>query len=116
MSMVNLAATPTPAPGLIKARVLVAGSFGAPDDVVSLAPDALAAGVSAGQLDPHPDAVAYAESMSGEVIEGTTEQRPDDAEPGVQIDAQGLEPVVEKAIAAAPENKMMKRAYTRKAK
>jgi len=114
--MVNLAATPTPAPGPIKARVLVAGSFGVPDDVVSLAPDALSAGVSAGQLDPHPDAVAYAESMSAEVIECTAEQRPDDAEPGVQIDTQGLEPVAEKAIAAAPENKMVKRAYTRKAK
>lgn len=40
--------------------------------------------------------------------------RPDDAEPGEQIDGQGLEPC--KAIEASPENKMLKRAYTRKAK
>lgn len=54
--------------------------------------------------------------MAAEVIEGTIESRPDDAAPGVQVDAQGLEPVAKKAIEAAPENKMMKRAYNRKAK
>lgn len=54
--------------------------------------------------------------MAAEVIEGTIESRPDNAEPGIQIDAQGLDPVIEgKAIEAAPENKA-KRPYTRKAK
>jgi len=63
------AATPTPAPTpaptceLTKARVLVAGVFGATDDVVELPSDALAIGVAAGQLDQHPDAVAYAASL-----------------------------------------------------
>lgn len=54
--------------------------------------------------------------MAFEVIEGVIESRPDNAEPGIQIDAQGLDPVIEgKAIDAAPENKA-KRPYTRKAK
>lgn len=63
------AATPTPAPTpapkleLTKARVLVTGVFGATDDVVELQPDLLAQGVLSGQLDKHPDAVAYAASL-----------------------------------------------------
>lgn len=44
--------------------------------------------------------------MAAEVIEGTVQQRPDDSHPGESV----------KAIEAAPENKMVKRAYTRKAK
>lgn len=115
--MPNDSSAATPAPKLIKARVLATGVFGNVDTVVKLPPDVLAHGVAAGQLDPHPDAVAYAESMSGEAIDGTIESRPDNAEPGIQIDAQGLDPVIEgKAIEAAPENKMFKRAYNRKAK
>jgi len=54
--------------------------------------------------------------MAVEVIEGTVESRPDNSEPCVQIGPQGLEPVAEKAITSAPENKMLKRTYTRKAK
>jgi len=69
MAKEKLAATPNPspaptlAPESIKARVLVAGVFGSTDEVVELTPDALAIGVAAGQVDPHPDAVAYAESL-----------------------------------------------------
>jgi len=62
------AATPTPspasAPELIKARVLASGAFGAIDDVVELPPDLLAQGVASGQVDSHPDAVAYAASLT----------------------------------------------------
>jgi hypothetical protein len=54
---------PAPAPEVTKARVLVTGIFGATDDVVELHPDLIAQGVMAGQLDPHPDAVAYAASL-----------------------------------------------------
>jgi len=44
-------------------------------------------------------------------------ERPDGPMPGEQVDGQGLDPVAEeKAIEAAPENKMIKRAYNRKAK
>jgi hypothetical protein len=44
----------------VKARVLAAGIFGKPDDVVEVAPDVAAAGQAAGELDPDPAAVAYA--------------------------------------------------------
>lgn len=61
---------PSPAPAsapvaseLIKARVLATGVFGIADEVVELSADALAQGVAAGLLDPHPDAVAYAASL-----------------------------------------------------
>jgi len=54
---------PAPTPSSIKARVLVTGVFGNADDVVELHPDALALGVAAGHIDPHPDAVAYAASL-----------------------------------------------------
>ena len=101
----------TPAPKLIKARVLATGVFGNVDTVVKLPPDALAHGVAAGQLDPHPDAVAYAESMSGEVIDGIEGLI---VTPSAgSIEEQPIEPF--KAIDAAPENKV-KRTYTRKAK
>jgi hypothetical protein len=49
---------------LIKARVLASGAFGAIDDVVELPPDLLAQGVASGQVDSHPDAVAYAASLT----------------------------------------------------
>lgn len=48
---------------LVKARVLVAGSYGACNDVVELDADAVAAGVKAGELDDAAAAVAYAESL-----------------------------------------------------
>jgi hypothetical protein len=54
---------PLPAPELFKARVLATSAFGAIDEVVELPADALAQGVAAGHLDPHPDAVAYATSL-----------------------------------------------------
>lgn len=47
-------------PEIVKARVLCAGQFGNVDDVVEVASDVAA---EHGDLDPHPDAVAYAESL-----------------------------------------------------
>lgn len=47
----------------VKARVLVDGSYGKVDDVVEIAADQIDAAVKSGEVDPHPDAVAYAESL-----------------------------------------------------
>ena len=44
-------------------RVLVEGHYGKPDDVIELEGEALAVAVASGQVDPHPDAVAYAEGL-----------------------------------------------------
>ena len=49
--------------GATKVRVLVAGAFGQPDDVVELDGEALAQALASGQVDAHPEAVAYAESL-----------------------------------------------------
>lgn len=65
-----------------------------------------------GSIDPQPNLEPFAEKY----FEGVIDSRPENAEPGVQIDANGLDPIAEKAIEAAPENKMLKRAYNRKAK
>ena len=46
-----------------KVRVLVEGNYGKPDDVIELEGEALAVAVASGQVDPHPDAVAYAEGL-----------------------------------------------------
>lgn len=54
---------PVAAPERIKVRVLATGAFGLIDTVVSLTPAEVAQGVAAGQVDPHPDAVAYAASL-----------------------------------------------------
>jgi hypothetical protein len=48
--------------GKTKARVLVDCRFGKVDDVVELTAEELAE--ASGQVDPHPDAVAYAESLT----------------------------------------------------
>jgi len=60
-------AAPSPAEGAqtraTAARVLVACEHGHPDDVVHLNTEELAAAVAAGQVDPHPDAVAYAAAL-----------------------------------------------------
>lgn len=59
-----MAKTSTQAPAAAqKARVLATSIFGAADEVVEVPADVLAQGVAAGLLDPHPDAVAYAESL-----------------------------------------------------
>ena len=50
-------------PQATKVRVLVAGAFGQPDDVIELEGEALAVAVASGQVDAHPEAVAYAESL-----------------------------------------------------
>lgn len=49
--------------GATKVRVLVAGNYGKPDDVIELEGAALAQAVASGQVDPEPAAVAYAESL-----------------------------------------------------
>jgi len=50
-------------PTATKARVLVEGAFGKPDDVIELEGEALAAALASGQVDAEPAAVAYAESL-----------------------------------------------------
>lgn len=50
----------TPKGKSVEARVIVAGSFGSVNDVVTV--DRVVA-VAHGDLDPHPDAVAYAKSL-----------------------------------------------------
>ena len=61
-----VADTPTPetGPALTKARVLVTGTFGVINQVVELPPHLLEQAVAAGQVDPHPDAVAYAATLA----------------------------------------------------
>jgi hypothetical protein len=54
---------PAAAPELIPVRVLATGAFGRIDSVVLLTPAEVAQGVASGQVDPHPDAVAYAASL-----------------------------------------------------
>lgn len=50
-------------PTATKVRVLVEGHYGKPDDVIELEGEALAVAVASGQVDAHPEAVAYAESL-----------------------------------------------------
>ena len=56
-------ATTKKQPSAAKARVLVDGAFGKPDDVIELDGEALAQALASGQVDAHPEAVAYAESL-----------------------------------------------------
>ena len=57
-------ATVTPiAAAATKVRVLVEGHYGKPDDVIELEGEELAQALASGQVDPHPDAVAYAEGL-----------------------------------------------------
>ena len=55
------AAAPAAA-GAIKARVLVDGAYGKVNDVVEVT---TAEAEASSELDAHPDAVAYAESLNG---------------------------------------------------
>ena len=50
--------------GATKVRVLVAGAFGQPDDVIELEGEALAQALASGQVDANPEAVAYAEALN----------------------------------------------------
>ena len=50
--------------GATKLRVLVAGNYGQPDDVIELDGEALAQALASGQVDANPEAVAYAESLN----------------------------------------------------
>jgi hypothetical protein len=51
--------------GTVKARVIVAGLFGKMNDVVVLDKAEAEAAQAMGDIDTHPDAVAYAESLKG---------------------------------------------------
>jgi hypothetical protein len=53
------------ADGTVKARVIVAGTFGKMNDVVTLDKATAEAAQALGDVDAHPDAVAYAESLKG---------------------------------------------------
>lgn len=62
-SQADKAEQATSAAGATKARVLVVCEHGRPNDVVELDAATLSAAVAADQVDPHPDAVAYALSL-----------------------------------------------------
>ncbi len=47
----------------IEARVLVDSSWGAVNEVIVVTKEEADAGVAAGEIDIHPDAVAYAKSL-----------------------------------------------------
>ena len=46
-------------------RTVVDGVSYAPDDVIELDANEIAALADSGEVDPHPDAIAYAESLKG---------------------------------------------------
>ncbi len=49
--------------GVTKARVLLDCSYGKVNEVIEITPEELAVAEASGQVDTHPDAVAYAESL-----------------------------------------------------
>lgn len=51
--------------GAVEVRVLFACDLGKPDEVVAVDSDQVDALSSAGLIDAHPDAVAYAKSLKG---------------------------------------------------
>jgi hypothetical protein len=57
-------AKPQVTDGATKCRVLVAGAYGEANSVIELSGDALVAASESGQVDPDPNAVAYAESLA----------------------------------------------------
>lgn len=54
----------TTTPALVPARVIFTGRFGKVDDVVTLPQAEIDDGVATGDLDAHPDAVAYAQGLA----------------------------------------------------
>ena len=60
------------APSGVKVRVLTRCSWGGPDDVVTLTVGEAEQAVAAGEVDAHPDAVAYAESLRQQGAEAQT--------------------------------------------
>lgn len=51
---------------LVKGRVLVDGTWGRVNQVIDILPDMVESAEASGQVDTHPDAVAYAESLKAE--------------------------------------------------
>ena len=47
----------------VECRVLTACGFGNPNDVVTVSAEEAGQGAAVGELDPHPDAVAYAKTL-----------------------------------------------------
>ena len=47
----------------VKARVLMDGAYGRVDDVIEISAAEVQQAEASGQVDTHPDAVAYAESL-----------------------------------------------------
>ena len=52
--------------GNTKARVLLDCSYGKVNDVIDISPEDLSVAEASGQVDTHPDAVSYAESLKAE--------------------------------------------------
>lgn len=52
-----------PAAALVPVRVLIDGAYGRINDVAHIAVDQVVAAEAAGEVDSHPDAVAYARSL-----------------------------------------------------
>ena len=50
----------------IEARVLLDSSWGSVNDVITVTKEEADAGVAAGEIDIHPDAVAYAKSLAAD--------------------------------------------------
>lgn len=48
----------------IKGRVLLDCSYGKSDDIIELSSEAMKIAEKSGEVDPHPSAVAYVESIS----------------------------------------------------
>lgn len=53
----------------VKARVLMSCGWGECNEVVAVSAEEAAAGQEAGELDPDPSAVAYAESLAAAQVE-----------------------------------------------
>lgn len=54
------------APTTVKGRVLMDGTWGVVNQVIDILPEMVEQAEKSGQVDTHPDAVAYAESLKAE--------------------------------------------------
>ena len=59
-------ATAKKQPSTVKGRVLMDGTWGRVNQVIEILPDMVEVAEKSGQVDTHPDAVAYAESLKAE--------------------------------------------------
>lgn len=56
----------TKKPTTVKGRVLMDGTWGRVNQIIDILPDQVEAAEQSGQVDTHPDAVAYAENLKAE--------------------------------------------------